>query len=80
MTKTSNLPEFDAVDYLDSEEAITTYLNTIREEHDAELLAEAKKDVVRARIAMTVKNNSSYNLDELLAEHEATPQLSEDEE
>lgn len=49
MTKISELPEFDAADYLDSEEAITGYLNAILEENDDGLLASALGDIARAR-------------------------------
>ena len=41
MVKITELPTFDAADYLDSEEAITTYLNAILEADDDALLAEA---------------------------------------
>lgn len=39
MIKVAELPVFDAADYLDSEEAITAYLNAILEENDDALLA-----------------------------------------
>ena len=44
----SELPTFDAADYLDSEEAITAYLNAILEENDDALLAEALGDIAKA--------------------------------
>ena len=49
MVKIADLPSFDAADYLDSEEAITAYLNTILEENDDALLAEALGDIAKAR-------------------------------
>lgn len=48
MLRISDLPSFDAADYLDSEEAITAYLNAILEENDA-LLAEALGDIAKAK-------------------------------
>lgn len=44
-----NTKPFDAVDYLDSEEAIAEYLNAVLEENNAELLLAAIGDVARAR-------------------------------
>ena len=49
MYKISELPEFDASDYLDSEEAIAEYLNVILEENDPALLASALGDIAKAR-------------------------------
>jgi probable addiction module antidote protein len=49
MVKVSDLPGFDAADYLDSEEAITAYLNAILEENDDALLASALGDIAKAR-------------------------------
>ncbi len=49
MYKVSELPEFDAPDYLDSEEAISEYLNVILEENDPALLASALGDIAKAR-------------------------------
>lgn len=49
MVKITDLPSFDAADYLDSEEAITAYLNAILEENDDALLAEALGDIAKAR-------------------------------
>lgn len=49
MVKISDLPSFDAADYLDSEEAITAYLNAILEENDDALLAEALGDIAKAK-------------------------------
>lgn len=49
MVKISDLPTFDAADYLDSEESITAYLNAILEEKDDALLAAALGDIAKAR-------------------------------
>lgn len=49
MVKISDLPSFDAANYLDSEEAITAYLNAILEENDDALLAEALGDIAKAK-------------------------------
>jgi probable addiction module antidote protein len=47
--KVSELPQFDAAPYLDSEEAIAAYLTDILEAKDAGLLAAALGDIARAR-------------------------------
>ena len=47
--KVSELPQFDATPYLDSEEAIAAYLTDILEANDAGLLAAALGDIARAR-------------------------------
>lgn len=47
--KVTELPEFDAAPYLDSEEAIAAYLTDILEANDAGLLAAALGDIARAR-------------------------------
>jgi len=44
---------FDAVDYLDSDEAIEVYLQAVREENDPDLLAAALEDVARARAGLS---------------------------
>lgn len=49
MVKIADLPGFDPADYLDSEEAITAYLNAILDENDDSLLAEALGDIAKAR-------------------------------
>lgn len=49
MVKIKNLPEFDAAEYLDSDEAVAQYLNIVLEENDAALLAAALGDIARAR-------------------------------
>ena len=47
--KISDLPEFDAAEYLNSEEDIAAYLTTVIEENDPALLAAALGDIARAR-------------------------------
>jgi len=47
--KVADLPEFDAVPYLDSEAAIAAYLTDILEANDPALLASALGDIARAR-------------------------------
>jgi probable addiction module antidote protein len=47
--KLSELPEFDATEYLDSEEAIAEYLTAMIESGDPALLAAALGDIARAR-------------------------------
>ena len=47
--KITDLPEFDAAQYLDSETAIASYLTVILEANDAALHAAALGDIARAR-------------------------------
>ena len=47
--KASDLPEFDAAPYLDSEAAIAAYLTDILAAEDSALLAAALGDIARAR-------------------------------
>lgn len=47
--KISELPEFDVIEYLNSEEDIAAYLTTVIEENAPTLLATAIGDVDRAR-------------------------------
>ncbi len=47
--KATDLPEFDAAPYLDSEKAIAAYLTDILEAGDPALLAAALGDIARAR-------------------------------
>lgn len=48
-TRVHNLPEFDAADYLNNEQAVADYLTAIIDEGDASLLAAALGDVAKAR-------------------------------
>ncbi|MGE4530121.1 MAG: addiction module antidote protein [Acidithiobacillus sp.] len=43
------MPDFDAAEYLDSEQAIAEYLTVVLEDNDASLLAAALGDIARAR-------------------------------
>ncbi|TXT22771.1 MAG: addiction module antidote protein [Gallionellaceae bacterium] len=45
----ADLPDFDAAEYLDNEQAIAEYLTIVLEESDAPLLAAALGDIARAR-------------------------------
>lgn len=47
--KVSELAEFDAAEYLESDEDIAAYLNAVLEEQDATLLAVALGDIARAK-------------------------------
>jgi probable addiction module antidote protein len=47
--KATELPEFDAAEYLDSDEAIADYLTRVLAENDGSLLAAALGDIARAR-------------------------------
>ena len=47
--KVADLTEFDAAEYLDSEEAVAAYLTDILEANDPALLAAALGDIARAR-------------------------------
>lgn len=47
--KVDDLPAFDAAPYLDSDEAIASYLTDILEANDAGLLSAALGDIARAR-------------------------------
>lgn len=56
--KVSALPEFDAAEYLSSEEDVAAYLTTILEENDPALLAAAIGDIARARGMSQVAKDS----------------------
>jgi len=47
--KATELPEFDAAEFLDSDEAIADYLTQVLAENDGSLLAAALGDIARAR-------------------------------
>ena len=46
--KVADLPEFDAAEYLDSEEAVAAYLTAMIEDGDPALLAAALGDIAKA--------------------------------
>ena len=46
--KASELPDFDAAEYLDSDEAVAEYLTAVMAESDPALLAAALGDIARA--------------------------------
>ncbi len=56
--KVSELQEFDAAEYLNSDEEVAAYLTTILEENDAALLAAAIGDIARARGMSQVAKDS----------------------
>jgi len=45
----SELPEFDAAEYLDSDQGVADYLTVVMAENDPALLAAALGDIARAR-------------------------------
>ena len=56
--KVSELAEFDASEYLNSQEDIAAYLTTVLEENDPALLAAALGDIARARGMSQVAKDS----------------------
>jgi hypothetical protein len=48
--KVADLPEFDALPYLDNEVSVAAYLIDILETNDTGLLAEALVDIARSRV------------------------------
>ena len=58
--KISDLPEFDAAEYLNSEEDIAAYLTTVIEENDPALLAAALGDIA-ASIAFEGASQKTEN-------------------
>lgn len=53
--KVADLPDFDVVDYLDSEEAIAQYIPIVQEENDPAALVHALGVAARACAALGVK-------------------------
>ena len=60
-----NFSKFDAVDYLDSEEAIAAYLSAVMEENDPNLLIAALGDIARARGLAKLAEDSGLNRESL---------------
>ncbi len=56
--KVSELPEFDAAEYLNNEEDVAAYLTAVLEENDPALLAAAIGDIARARGMSQVAKDS----------------------
>ncbi len=63
--KVSELPEFDAAQYLNNEEDIAAYLTTVIEENDSSLLAAALGDIARARGMTQVAKDSGITREAL---------------
>lgn len=63
--KISELPEFDAAEYLNSEEDMAAYLTTILEENDPALLAAALGDIARSRGMTQVAKDSGITREAL---------------
>ena len=63
--KVSELPEFDAAQYFNSEEDIAAYLTTVIEENDSSLLAAALGDIARARGMSQVAKESGITREAL---------------
>ena len=56
--KDSELPDFDAAEYLDTDEDVAAYLTAILEENNLALLAAALGDIARARGLTQVAKDS----------------------
>lgn len=63
--KVSELPEFDAAEYLNSEVDIAVYLTTVLEENDPALLAAALGDIARSRGMTQVAKDSGITREAL---------------
>lgn len=63
--KLSEIPEFDAAEYLTNDEDVAAYLTTILEENDAALLAAALGDIARGRGMTQVAKDSGITREAL---------------
>jgi probable addiction module antidote protein len=63
--KISELPEFDAAEYLNSEEDVAAYLTTVLEENNPALLAVALGDIARSRGMTQVAKDSGITREAL---------------
>lgn len=63
--KISDLQEFDAAEYLTSEEDIAIYLTVVLEENDPALLAAALGDIARARGMTQIAKDSGITREAL---------------
>lgn len=61
----ANLPEFDASQFLDSDEAVAAYLNGILQANDSSLLAAALGDIARARGMADIARNAGLTREAL---------------
>jgi probable addiction module antidote protein len=64
-THIAELPEFDAAEYLNSEQDVAAYLTTVLEEGDPALLAAALGDIARARGMTQVAKDSGITREAL---------------
>ncbi len=63
--KVSELVEFDAAEYLNSEEDVAAYLNAVLEENDPALLAAALGDIARSKGMTQVAKDSGITREAL---------------
>ncbi len=63
--KISELPEFDAAEYLNGEQDVAAYLTAVLEENDPALLAAALGDIARSRGMTQVAKDSGITREAL---------------